>query len=253
MTDRPSAVITGGGTGIGFAVARRLLSAGLDVTIAGRRESVLESAATELGREAGAGRVRTCAVDIGSDTGPVQLISAHVESYGGIAALVTAAAIYDAVGFTEITREAWDRTMRINVRGAVLCAVEATRHMVANGHGRIVFIGSTNAYHAERGSTLYSASKTALMSVAKSIAVDLAGTGVVGNVVAPGWTYTPMAAKDIDRLGSDGMKHVNPQGRAARPEEIAEVVWYLTADAPDHLSGQTIFVDGGQTAMAPLP
>ena len=112
---------------------------------------------------------------------------------------------------------------------------------------------SINAPQSEPESAHYSAAKAAIVSVAKSIAVDLAGTNVVANAVAPGWVYTDMTSEFVDQSTPEQLRRVNPLGRAGRVEEIASLVLYLVRDAPEFLSGSTIFIDGGQTAAAPLP
>lgn len=248
-----SAVVTGGGTGIGRAVARRLLRDGVNVTIAGRRADVLERAAAELRAEAADATVATVVVDVGEEAGPASLVKAHVEQFGQLDVLVAAAAEYTPCGFLDLTAEGWNRTMSINLRGAMLCASEAAKIMVANDGGRIVLVGSTNGFHAEPESVLYSVSKLALSSVARSIAVDLAKSGVTANVIAPGWTYTPITAAHLDSLGPDDLAKVNAVARSADADEIADVVRYLALEAPTYLTGQTIYVDGGQTIMAPPP
>jgi 3-oxoacyl-[acyl-carrier protein] reductase len=247
-----SAVITGGGTGIGFAIASKLLQNGFRITIAGRRKAVLEAAIKELGAKQPDCDIVAFSVDMATKDGPARLIDAHAARCGGIDALVISSAIYEGASFLDITAESWDRTMHTNVRGTVLASVAAAKRMVDAGGGRIVIIGSVLAHHSEPTAGPYSASKATLSSVAKSMAVDLGGTGVVTNVVAPGWTYTAMAAEPIDAASAEKMKQINPLGRAAQPEEIAEVARFLVMDAPDFLCGQTIYVDGGQTSMAPL-
>jgi NAD(P)-dependent dehydrogenase (short-subunit alcohol dehydrogenase family) len=249
---RPTAVVTGGTAGIGRAVATALARAGYDLTICGRRPEPLSAAASEL---RAAFRATVCAVplDIGEAAAPERLISAHVDEFGSVDALVTCAATYAPLPALAITPEAWDAALGVNLRGSVLCGVAAGRHMARAGRGRIVFVGSVNGFHAEPESTLYNVAKAALSSAARSFAVDLAGKGVVTNVLAPGWTDTESLREELDRAGPEGLAAVNPLARAGRPEEIAEVVRYLVVDAPEYMTGQTIYVDGGQTGMAPKP
>ena len=121
--------------------------------------------------------------------------------------------------------------MNVALRGSVLAAVEAAKYMREHGGGRIVLISSINAPASEPESAHYSAAKAAIVSVAKSIAVDLAGTGVVANAVAPGWVYTDMVAEFVDNSTPEQMKRVNPLGRAGRVDELAGLVLYLIRDA----------------------
>jgi 3-oxoacyl-[acyl-carrier protein] reductase len=248
-----SVLVTGGGTGIGKAIAAELVGAGYAVTIAGRRREVLDATAAELTSSVPGATVFTHSVDVGTPTGPAEAVGRHIENAGGIDALVTAAAAYAPVHFCDLDSESWDATMNVALRGSVLAAVEASKYMREHGGGRIVLFSSINAPASEPESAHYSAAKAAIVSVAKSIAVDLAGTGVVANAVAPGWVYTDMVAEFVDNSTPEQLKRVNPLGRAGRVDEIAGLVVYLVRDAPEFLSGTTIFADGGQTAAAPLP
>jgi NAD(P)-dependent dehydrogenase (short-subunit alcohol dehydrogenase family) len=248
-----SAIVTGGATGIGYAVAQALLERDYAVTIAGRRSEVLLAAAETLRAGAPGSRVGSVTADVANPADIVRLFDTHESEFGPVTALVTAAAFYEPVHALEMSVEAWDSTMNSALRGSVFAAQQAGRRMKAAGGGRIVLFSSINGFHSEPDSIHYSAAKAAIMSVAKSFAVDLAGTGVITNAVAPGWVYTPMTAEFVDETTYEQLKKVNTLGRAGRPEEIASVVRYLVCDAPEFLVGTTIFVDGGQTALAPMP
>ena len=248
-----SALVTGGGTGIGKAVAAALVDGGYVVTIAGRRQDVLEATAAELKVSRPGSTVFTHAVDVSTASGPGEAVRRHIERVGGIDGLVTAAAAYIPNHFCDLDADSWDETMNGALRGSVLAAVEAARHMREHGGGRIVLISSISASNSEPQSTAYCAAKAAIVSVAKSIAVDLANTNVIANTVAPGWIYSEMTAEDLDRSTPERLRLVNPLGRAGLAEEIANVVLYLVRDAPEFLSGETIFVDGGQSAFALMP
>jgi NAD(P)-dependent dehydrogenase (short-subunit alcohol dehydrogenase family) len=255
MSDRSarrSAVITGGGTGLGYATAAVLHAEGWQLTLVGRRPEVLEAAATRLAAS-GDAPVATTVADLGAPTAAAEVIDGHVERFGGIDALVAAAGSYELVETRDLTAESWDATLDTQLRGAVLCASAAARPMVAAGRGRIVLLSSVNGIHSEPGSLAYSAAKAAIISVARTLAVDLAGTGVTANAVAPGWVITPMTEAYLATTTPEQLQRVNPLGRAGTPEEIAAVIRFLVVDAPEFLTGATITVDGGQTAMAPMP
>ncbi len=252
MPQRRSALITGGSSGIGFATAVALSRAGLDVTIVGRRADVLDAAAEQIATDHGR-PVAVQIADLGEPDAPAGVVEAHVDRFGAIDALVACAGAYELVGVRELTEQTWDATTDVHVRGAVLCAAAAARHMARAARGRIVLISSVNGVHSEPCSVAYSAAKAAIISVARSLAVDLAGCGVTANAVAPGWVLTPMTAAHLAGATAEQLARVNPLGRAGRPDEIADVIRYLVVDAPDFLTGSTITVDGGQTAMAPMP
>jgi NAD(P)-dependent dehydrogenase (short-subunit alcohol dehydrogenase family) len=247
-----SALITGGSSGLGFAVASRLIRGGFSVTIVGRREDALKSAASQLAGQ-GLGTVRTDVADVGTPDAPARIVANHVDAFGGITALVTAAASYQPIPFVDTTATTWDTAFNVGLRGTVLTAAAAARHMVAAGGGRIVLFSSINAITSEPESADYSAMKAAVTSLAKSMAIDLGSKGVITNAIAPGWCDTPMNQEFLATTTPEMLKKVNPMGRVGKPEEIADVAWFLIADAPSFLIGTTLYVDGGQTIAAPMP
>ncbi len=209
-------------------------------------------AAASVGGDAHA-EVATFAADLTSPDAPAQVVEQHVERFGGIDALVAGAGNYDLDDVRALTARHWDATLDLHLRAAVLSAGAAARHMSAVGRGRIVLLSSVNGLHSEPGSIAYSAAKTAIISVARSLAVDLAQNGVQANAVAPGWVTTPMTEGHLRTTSSEQLRRVNPMGRAGHADEIAGLVRYLIIDAPDFLTGSTITIDGGQTALAPMP
>jgi NAD(P)-dependent dehydrogenase (short-subunit alcohol dehydrogenase family) len=253
MPESKSAVITGGASGIGLATAVSLNADGYALTIVGRRADVLTDAAATITARPDSPPVAVHVADMGEPDAATRVVDAHVGRFGGIDALVACAGAYDLVRLLELTAQDWDATMDVHVRGAVLSAASAARHMTSAGRGRIVLISSVNGFHSEPGTIAYSAAKAAIISVARSLAVDLAGTGVTANAVAPGWVTTPMTVDYLATATPEQLRRVNALGRAGHPEEIARVIRFLVVEAPDFLTGSTITVDGGQTAMAPMP
>lgn len=245
-----SALITGGSSGIGLATALALGRAGVAITIAGRRASALDEAAAAI-TAAGAPQVATVVADLASPDAPERIVDAHVTRFDGLDALVAAAGDYELVPADRLTAASWDATLDVHVRGAVLLASAAARHL--DGHGRIVLLSSVNGLHSEPASAAYSAAKAAIISIARTLAVDLAGRGVSVNAVAPGWIRTPMTAPYIDGATREQLARVNPLSRVGTADEIAQVIKFLVLDAPSFLTGATIVVDGGQTAIAPMP
>ena len=116
----------------------------------------------------------------------------------------------------------------------------------------MVLISSVSSRLSEEGTADYSAAKAAVSSLARSMAVDLASASIRVNAVSPGWIHTEMVEDFVSNVTPEALKTINPLGRIGRPKEVAQVVSFLALDAPDYLTGATIFVDGGQTAMAPL-
>ncbi len=244
-------MVTGGSSGIGLATALALAHAGVHITIVGRRRDALHSAAAAIG--AAGVTVETHVADMGDPEAPSQVVNTHVERFGGIDAFVAGAGAWESMSLLDMTATTWDATLRVHLRGAVLGAGAAARHMITAGHGRLVLVSSVNGYQSEPDTSAYSAAKTAVISVVRSLAVELAATGVTANAVAPGWISTPMTEGDLAAATPEQLRRLNPQARFGRPDEIAEVIRWLVIDAPDFLTGSTITVDGGQTAQAPLP
>jgi NAD(P)-dependent dehydrogenase (short-subunit alcohol dehydrogenase family) len=242
-----SAVVTGGGTGIGYSIAEMLVRSGHNVTIIGRRRAVLEEAAQKLRGISGSVSVLVCDGDLAEPQFPAYAIDKHIETTGRLDVLVGAAGIYENVHTLDMTVAVWDRIMNANVRGNALAAFAAAQHMTGHGGGRIVLIGSVLMDQSEPRTLAYSASKAALASVVRSMAVDLSGANVHVNGVAPGWVLTAMG--DVTHVSPDELARINPQRRAANATEIADVVRFLLLEAPRFLSGQMVVVDGGQTIL----
>lgn len=255
VVDQRVGVVTGGGTGIGLACATRLVERGVKVLICGRTEETIASAAHQLANLAdGDASVLGMVADMGSSDDPTRVIEQCTERFGRIDILVNSAGIYNEMAFMEMTAAAWDETMHINLRGAVLASSAAARQMVVQGGGgRIVHIASINAVIAEPNLAHYGASKAGLVSLTESMAVDLAKHRIATNAVAPGWVRTRLTEDLIASLDESSLARINPLATVASPSEIATVVEFIALDAPSFLTGQTIFVDGGETIMAPMP
>jgi NAD(P)-dependent dehydrogenase (short-subunit alcohol dehydrogenase family) len=247
------AVVTGGGTGMGFACARALARADHAVLIAGRRRDVLGQAAARIRDEVPGATVEAHRADVADTDDAPAIVEAAISKLGGVDVLVNAAGVYEPVHFLEMTAAAWDRTLDTLLRGSVLCSVAAARHMSANGGGRIVLFSSINGALSEPESAHYSAAKAALMSLARSMAVDLADHNVSVNAIAPGWVRTPMTEEFLVDATPEMLARINPLARVGDPDEIANFVLYLATEAPPYLTGATLFIDGGQTAAAPMP
>jgi NAD(P)-dependent dehydrogenase (short-subunit alcohol dehydrogenase family) len=249
---KPAALIVGGGTGIGLAVAGRLLDRGMSVGISGRREPVLRQAREELLKNHPEATVEVHAADCGVEAQAGEMVAALTERLGGPAAFVDCAGIYEPCDFLELTAERWQATIGTTLDSTVYPAVAAARLMAEAGSGRMVLIASTNSVVSEESSTAYSAAKAAVSSLARSLCIDLAPRGIQVNAVAPGWVHTSMVGEFVQNASAEALARINPLGRVGKPDEIANLIEYLILDAPGYLTGSTIFIDGGQTAMAPL-
>ena len=248
-----TAVVTGGGTGIGKAVAVELARAGHDVLIAGRRAETLTRSAEDIRAQAPGVAIFTHACDVGVPQQCQSLVDVAIGEMNRIDVVVNAASICESVHARDLDAERWDVSFDVNLRGSALVSAAAARQMRTSGGGRIVLFSSINGAISEPSSAAYSATKAGVSSLARSMAVDLAEDGIAVNAVAPGWIHTAMTEDFLARAGDDDLRRLNPLGRLGRPEEIASVVVYLAAAAPDFLTGTTIYVDGGQTAAAVMP
>jgi NAD(P)-dependent dehydrogenase (short-subunit alcohol dehydrogenase family) len=161
--------------------------------------------------------------------------------------------MYEPASFLDITAENWDATLDVVLRGSVLPAVAAARWMKDHDGGRMVLVSSINGVVSEPESAAYSAAKAGIISVVRSIAMDLSDDGVTANAIIPGWVHTAMTAEFLETATHESLKRLNMLGRVATPEEIANFAAYLLTDAPPYLTGASLTIDGGQTALAPMP
>ena len=206
----PAALVTGGGTGIGAAVARRLAADGYGVAVAGRRLEPLAQVADEIGGIAVAG-------DCGEPAGAETAVRTAVEELGGLDALVYCAGVSHSGSVVEQTPESWDAVLRTNLTGAFLTARAALPHLEQRG-GSVVAVSSLAGLRAGPDSSAYCTSKAGLNMLVQSIAVDFGPRGVRANAVCPGWIRTPMADGAMDELA--GHPRHRPRGRlpaGARP------------------------------------
>jgi NAD(P)-dependent dehydrogenase (short-subunit alcohol dehydrogenase family) len=245
------AIVTGGSKGIGLACATRLLKDGFDVATCARNEAELQEARARLEAH---GKVVTVTADVGVPEDCARLVETTVAELGRVDVLLNNAGVYAPVPFLDFTAESWDALFDINVRGPVLLSAAVGRLMRDQGSGgRIIHIASTNGLAAEPEFAHYNASKAALISLAKTMAIELAPHGVLVNAIAPGWVRTPLSEEYIGSLSETQLRRISPLKRAATPEEIAGAVAFLCSDDASYVTGETIAVDGGMMAMLAQP
>lgn len=247
-----TALITGGGTGIGKATARLFAEEGAKVVITGRTEETLDEAAREIRNEGSEASYEVCDVSVESDC--IKTIDNLVDKYGRIDILFNNAGVCYLANTHETSTDMWDETFDINVKGVYLMSKHTLPHMIRLGEGSIVNNSSILGLKASpAGFAAYSASKGAVNQLTKSMALEYADKGIRINAICPGTIYTPMMDKLFQAWGDPelGIKRyvsVHPIGRLAQPEEIAHAVLYLCDDRVRFITGTMLSVDGGMSA-----
>jgi len=241
---RKRALVTGGSRGVGAATARMLAAAGCDVAISYRDRSRDADAVVAEIRSAGV-RSFAQAGDL-ADAGTVDRLFRRVtDELGGLEILVASAGVWppEDVPIAHMTDAQWRRTMAVNL-DAVFHTIRAAARILADS-GRIVVIGSTAGQRGEANHADYAASKGALMSLVKGVAVELAARHITVNCVAPGWIDTEMAALPYAEGGRAAIEATIPLGRVATAEDVAGPVLFLCSPLARHITGEVMNVNGG--------
>ena len=257
MTDAVRAkviAVTGGAQGLGEAVCRRMARRGWTVAVADINGRGAEAVAAACARD----NVTSfpVVVDLATADGPETMTEDTVRQAGGLDVLVNCAAAAPAEGFLEMTALAWERALMVNVRAVALATAAAGREMAKHGGGRIINVSSAAARMALPHYVAYAASKAAVDSLTRSAAVALAKYGIKVNSISPGMMDTPLQLQteeifcrlegrtDLERFRQERTARI-PLGRRTSPEEMAEVVAWLAADAPDYMTAERLNVSGG--------
>jgi 2-deoxy-D-gluconate 3-dehydrogenase len=238
------AIVTGGGKGIGRAIALGLSSAGASVVIAGRTADPLNEVAGQI-RAAG-GQALPLPIDLTDGSQIEQLAAKTVETFGRIDILVNNAARSFLRSLLDLREDGWDKVFNTNVKAVWLLSRAVARQMIAQKSGRIINITTVGAEKAELGMAAYGCSKAALKMLTRCMAREWAPFGIQVNAVGPGLTRT--AFSEPIWSNPDIAKHVTamlPMGRIAEPEEIVPAVLFLASEGANYMTGETIYVDGG--------
>ena len=245
--DRRTALVTGAGSGLGEATARRFARNGMAV-------GVLDINAAAAERVAG--EIRDCggtAVPLAADIGERDQIEAAVarlrEAAGPVTVAVNNAAMENFCPIEQLDDATWDRLMAVNVRGAYIVIQTVLPDMVAAGWGRIVNVASFGAQVGAPNMALYTASKGGIISLTRSLAIELGSKGITVNSVSPGFIDTPMARRAIDGglfpVPYEQIIATYPIPRLGRPEEIAAACAFLASEDAGYITAQVLGVNGG--------
>ena len=248
--DGPSAIVTGGASGIGRAIALRLAADGARVMVADLDAAAVEAAAAEI-KDRG-GRARGVAVDVRDQDRVSALIAATEVAFGPPEILITCAGVGQTLPILKTDLDTWERTLAVNLTGTFLCAKAAALRMVEAGYGRIVMIGSINSRRPIAGRNAYAVSKAGVLSLMQVMAIELAPHGITVNGIAPGPIDTPMAQKMHTPATRQAYHARIPMGRYGTVEEIADAAAFLVSDRAAYITGHMLDVDGGFDAAGML-
>lgn len=236
------AIVTGGGTGLGFAMAACLAASGARVVIAGRRVAVLEEAARKLGD-----RVIAEQHDVTDFAAAPDFIAKVEERYGTPSILINNAGIHIKMSLEDHTPEDFHRVLATHVEGAFALTRAAVPPMKRAGRGSILFIASMSSIIGMPGIVAYSAAKSAYLGMARSLAAELGAANIRVNAIAPGWIETPMLHQALDGDPRRRQKILDrtPEQRFGSPEDIGWAAVYLCSPAASFVNGVLLPVDGG--------
>ncbi|MBF9140759.1 SDR family NAD(P)-dependent oxidoreductase [Hymenobacter properus] len=242
--DGKLALITGGGTGIGLAIAQCMAEAGATVVITGRREAVLQEAVAAIGESA------EYIVNDVTDLSAIDALVAEVEAtYGPLDILVNNAGINLKKPALEVTDEDFNRILHTNLHSVFALTRACAARMVARQKGVILMISSMAAYYGIDRVVAYAASKSAVEGMVKVLASEFSGHGVRVNAIAPGFIETAMSrtAMNSDPDRRDRAMRRTPMGKFGQPEDIGNAAVFLASDAARYITGASLPVDGGNS------
>jgi len=245
------ALVTGGGQGIGAAVARELVARGINVTVMGRRLEVVQAFA-----ETDPAHLMAVRADVAETVQVAEAVVLAEARFGPVDILVNNAGQAQTAPFLKMDLGMWHQMLTVNLTGTLICTQAVLPGMVARGWGRIVNVASSAGQIGYAYASAYCAAKHGVVGLTRALALEMARKGVTVNAVCPGYTETDIVRESIERVVSRTGRSVdesraeflksNPQGRLVQPQQVADAVVWLCGNAASAVTGQSISVAGGE-------
>lgn len=237
------AVVTGGGQGIGRAVAIAFSNCDRRVVVADVNGSDARNVQEEI--QKGGKKALAIEVDVSSEASVRVMINRVLEEFGTIDILVNNAGIYPSTSLEKLTGQSWDRVIGTNLTGSFLCSRAVVAIMLEKKKGRIINLSSSTAFRGAKNGAHYAASKAGIIGFTKALALELAPKGITVNAVCPGLTDTAQPRANMTEQEIYGKRDRIPLGRIAKPQDMVGPVLFLASDKAGQITGQTVFVNGG--------
>jgi len=236
-------LITGSTGGIGKSIARKMKEKGAKLILSGTRQDALNNLVSEFGNEA-----KGFVTDLNNKDDIIFLADEAEKCFGQIDVLINNAGITADNLFMRMKDEDWEKVININLTAGMRLTRQVIRSMIKKRFGRVIFISSVVGYTGNAGQTNYSASKSALVGLTKSLALEVASRGITCNLIAPGFISTPMTDKLSDDQRINIVKNI-PVNRLGIPDDISNACVYLASDEASFITGSTLHINGGMSMV----